>query len=140
MQSKFDKVVSEAWKSYVVEQGEQAMQQPQATPQANAQPAPQPTTQDAAMASQQPDENAAQAGFDVYKSLTVQMLRVLATFAGAIESNDEEQLIAIKKIMPDDLVEQINQTVGQIPTSAPAVVAQSVNQLLGKINPSPSGA
>lgn len=144
MQSQFDKIVSEAWLSYIAEQDEQAMQQPpagapaaQAAPQDAAQPA---APQDAAVAPQQPDENAIQAGFDVYKNLTVQLLRVLSTFAGAIESNDEEQLIAIKKMVPDDLVDQINQTTGQIPTSDPAVVAQAVTQLLGRINPTPTGA
>lgn len=144
MQSIFDKVVSEAWLSYIAEQDEQAMQQPPVAPQdaaqAATQPATQPAPQDAAMAQQQPDENAIQAGFDVYKNLTVQLLRVLSTFAGAIESNDEEQLIAIKKMMPDDLVDQINQTTGQISTSEPAAVAQAVNQLLGRINPTPTGA
>lgn len=144
MQSQFDKIVSEAWLSYIAEQDEQAMQQPPAgapaaptAPQDAAQPA---APQDAAVAPQQPDENAIQAGFDVYKNLTVQLLRVLSTFAGAIESNDEEQLIAIKKMVPDDLVDQINQTTGQIPTSDPAVVAQAVTQLLGRINPTPTGA
>lgn len=141
MQSQFDKVVSEAWQSYIAEQGEQAAQQPSAgaapaAPQNAAQPAP----QDAAVAPQQPDESTIQAGFDVYKNLTVQLLRVLSTFAGAIESNDKEQLIAIKKMVPDDLVDQINQTAGQIPTSEPAVVAQAINQLLGRINPTPTGA
>lgn len=137
MQSQFDKIVSEAWQTYLVEQDAQAAQPP-AEPQVAA--APQGAPQDAAMAQQQPDENAIQAGFDVYKNLTVQLLRVLSTFAGAIESNDEEQLTAIKKMVPDDLVDQINQTAGQIPTSEPAAVAQAVNQLLGRINPTPTGA
>lgn len=141
MQSQFDKIVSEAWLSYIAEQDEQAMQQPPAGAPAAPQDAAQPAApQDAAVAPQQPDENAIQAGFDVYKNLTVQLLRVLSTFAGAIESNDEEQLIAIKKMVPDDLVDQINQTTGQIPTSDPAVVAQAVTQLLGRINPTPTGA
>lgn len=141
MQSQFDKIVSEAWQTYLVEQDAQAAQPP-AGPQGAAAPqgAPQAAPQDAAMAQQQPDENAIQAGFDVYKNLTVQLLRVLSTFAGAIESNDEEQLIAIKKMVPDDLVDQINQTAGQIPTSEPAAVAQAINQLLGRINPTPTGA
>lgn len=141
MQSQFDKIVSEAWQTYLVEQDAQAAQPP-AEPQGAAAPqgAPQAAPQDAAMAQQQPDENAIQAGFDVYKNLTVQLLRVLSTFAGAIESNDEEQLIAIKKMVPDDLVDQINQTAGQIPTSEPAAVAQAINQLLGRINPTPTGA
>lgn len=141
MQSQFDKIVSEAWLSYIAEQDEQAMQQPPAGAPAAPQDAAQPAApQDAAVAPQQPDENEIQAGFDVYKNLTVQLLRVLSTFAGAIESNDEEQLIAIKKMVPDDLVDQINQTAGQIPTSEPAVVAQAVTQLLGRINPTPTGA
>lgn len=141
MQSQFDKIVSEAWQTYLVEQDAQAAQPP-AEPQGAAAPqgAPQAAPQDAAMAQQQPDENAIQAGFDVYKNLTVQLLRVLSTFAGAIESNDEEQLIAIKKMVPDDLVDQINQTAGQISTSEPAAVAQAINQLLGRINPTPTGA
>lgn len=141
MQSQFDKIVSEAWQTYLVEQDEQAAQQP-ATPAAPVaqQGAAQAAPQDAAMVQQQPDENAIQAGFDVYKNLTVQLLRVLSTFAGAIESNDEEQLTAIKKMVPDDLVDQINQTAGQIPTSEPAAVAQAINQLLGRINPTPTGA
>ena len=137
MQSQFDKIVSEAWQTYLVEQDAQAAQPP-AEPQGAA--APQAAPQDAAISQQQPDENAIQSGFDVYKNLTVQLLRVLSTFAGAIESNDEEQLIAIKKMVPDDLVDQINQTAGQIPTSEPAVVAQAINQLLGRINPTPTGA
>ena len=131
MQSQFDKIVSEAWQTYLVEQDAQAAQPPAE---------PQGAPQDAAMAQQQPDENAIQAGFDVYKNLTVQLLRVLSTFAGAIESNDKEQLTAIKKMVPDDLVDQINQTAGQIPTSEPAAVAQAVHQLLGRINPTPTGA
>jgi hypothetical protein len=142
MQSQFDKIVSEAWHTYLVEQDEQAVQPPAdaAAQQMAPQGAPQAAPQDAAMAQQQPDENSIQAGFDVYKNLTVQLLRVLSTFAGAIESNDEEQLIAIKKMVPDDLVDQINQTAGQIPTSEPAAVAQAVNQLLSRINPTPTGA
>ena len=110
--------------------------------QANAQQ-PEPDAaqpQDAAMAQQQPDVSQIQAGFDVYKDMVIQLMRSLATLAGAIESNDTEQMEAVKKVIPNDIVAQINQSIGQISTADPAVVAQNVNSLLSRLNPTPTGA
>lgn len=142
MQRIFDSIVSEACRIYL-EQPEDAMQAGAQQPQQTQQPIPAPDAaqpQDAAMAQQQPDVNQIQAGFDVYKDMIIQLLRSLATLAGAIESGDTEQMEAVKKVIPDDIVDQINQSIGQISTADPAVVAQNVNTLLGRINPTPTGA
>jgi hypothetical protein len=134
MQRIFDSIVSEACRIY--------LEQPEGAAQANAQqPAPDAAQpQDAAMAQQQPDVSQIQAGFDVYRDMVIQLMRSLATLAGAIESNDTEQMEAVKKVIPDDIVTQINQSIGQISTADPAVVAQNVNTLLGRLNPTPTGA
>lgn len=134
MQRIFDSIVSEACRIY--------LEQPEGAAQANAQqPAPDAAQpQDAAMAQQQPDVSQIQAGFDVYKDMVIQLMRSLATLAGAIESNDTEQMEAVKKVIPNDIVAQINQSIGQISTADPAVVAQNVNSLLGRLNPTPTGA
>jgi hypothetical protein len=132
MQRIFDSIVSEACRIYL-EQPEGAAMAQQPVPDA-AQP------QDAAMAQQQPDVSQIQAGFDVYKDMVIQLMRSLATLAGAIESNDTEQMEAVRKVIPDDIVTQINQSIGQISTADPAVVAQNVNSLLGRLNPTPTGA
>lgn len=134
MQRIFDSIVSEACRIY--------LEQPEDAAQANAQqPAPNATQpQDAAMAQQQPDVSQIQAGFDVYKDMVIQLMRSIATLAGAIESNDTEQMEAVRKVIPDDVVSQINQSIGQISTADPAVVAQNVNSLLGLLNPTPTGA
>lgn len=139
MQRIFDSIVSEACRIYL-EQPEDAVQAGAQQPQ---QPAPAPDAaqpQDAAMAQQQPDVNQIQAGFDVYKDMVIQLMRSLATLAGAIESGDTEQMEAVKKVIPDDIVDQINQSISQISTADPAVVAQNVNTLLSRINPTPTGA
>jgi hypothetical protein len=47
---------------------------------------------------------------------------------------------AVRKVVPDDIVDQINQSIGQISTAEPAVVAQNVNTLLDRLNPTPTGA
>jgi hypothetical protein len=137
MQRIFDSIVSEACRIY--------LEQPEGAAQANAQQPQQPAPdaaqpQDAAMAQQQPDVSQIQAGFDVYRDMVIQLMRSLATLAGAIESNDTEQMEAVKKVIPDDIVTQINQSIGQISTADPAVVAQNVNTLLGRLNPTPTGA
>ena len=134
MQRIFDSIVSEACRIY--------LEQPEGAAQANAQqPAPDAAQpRDAAMAQQQPDVGQIQAGFDVYKDMVIQLMRSLATLAGAIESGDTEQMEAVKKVIPNDIVTQINQSIGQISTADPAVVAQSVNTLLGRLNPTPTGA
>ena len=134
MQRIFDSIVSEACRIY--------LEQPEGAAQANAQqPAPDAAQpQDAAMAQQQPDVSQIQAGFDVYKDMVIQLMRSLATLAGAIESNDTEQMEAVKKVIPNDIVAQINQSIGQISTADPAVVAQNVNSLLSRLNPTPTGA
>ena len=139
MQRIYDSIVSEACRIYL-EQPEDAVQAGAQQPQ---QPAPAPDAaqpQDAAMAQQQPDVNQIQAGFDVYKDMVIQLMRSLATLAGAIESGDTEQMEAVKKVIPDDIVDQINQSISQISTADPAVVAQNVNTLLIRINPTPTGA
>jgi hypothetical protein len=130
----FDSIVSEACRIY--------LEQPEGAAQANAQqPAPDAAQpQDAAMAQQQPDVSQIQAGFDVYRDMVIQLMRSLATLAGAIESGDTEQMEAVKKVIPNDIVTQINQSIGQISTADPAVVAQNVNTLLGRLNPTPTGA
>ena len=120
MQRIFDSIVSEACRIYL-EQPEDAVQAGAQQPQ---QPAPAPDAaqpQDAAMAQQQPDVNQIQAGFDVYKDMVIQLMRSLATLAGAIESGDTEQMEAVKKVIPDDIVDQINQSISQISTADPAV-------------------
>jgi hypothetical protein len=134
MQRIFDSIVSEACRIY--------LEQPEGAAQANAQqPAPDAAQpQDAAMAQQQPDVSQIQAGFDVYRDMVIQLMRSLATLAGAIESGDTEQMEAVKKVIPNDIVTQINQSIGQISTADPAVVAQNVNTLLGRLNPTPTGA
>jgi hypothetical protein len=132
MQRIFDSIVSEARKIYL-EQPQDAAQ-PAQQPQDVAQP------QDAAVPQQQPDVNQIQAGYDVYKDLVIQLMRSLATLAGAIESGDTEQMEAVRKVVPDDIVDQINQSIGQISTAEPAVVAQNVNTLLDRLNPTPTGA
>jgi hypothetical protein len=134
MQRIFDSIVSEACRIY--------LEQPEGAAQANAQqPAPDAAQpQDAAMAQQQLDVSQIQAGFDVYRDMVIQLMRSLATLAGAIESGDTEQMEAVKKVIPDDIVTQINQSIGQISTADPAVVAQNVNSLLGRLNPTPTGA
>jgi hypothetical protein len=138
MQRIFDSIVSEACRIYLEQPEGAAMAQQPAPDAAQPQDATQP--QDAAMAQQQPDVSQIQAGFDVYKDMVIQLMRSLATLAGAIESNDTEQMEAVRKVIPDDIVTQINQSIGQISTADPAVVAQNVNSLLGRLNPTPTGA
>ena len=139
MQRIFDSIVSEARKVYLEQPQDQQQpvdQQAQMPPDAAAMP-----PQDAAMPQQQQqDVGQIQAGFDVYKDMVLQLLRTIATLAGAVESGDSEQLEAVKKTIPNDIVDQINQSIAQITTAEPAVVAQTVNSLLGKINPTPTGA
>lgn len=137
----FEQVVKQACQGLLSEQeaGAAPVQQVQAPAGAPA-PANAPATQDAAAPQPQGAQTNPQAGYDVYKDLISKLLHSLQMFASAITSGDDEQLLAIKKLIPDNLTDQINQTSSQLTTAEPAAVAQAVTQLLTHINPSPTGA
>jgi len=134
MSSKFAAVIKNARNTYLREQdeGQQQFQQPQPD-------AAEPQPDQAQQPEQQPQqpESDPQAGYDVFRELTVNLLRVIASFAGAIKNNDEEQITALQKIIPTDLVQQIQQTTGQLATADPATTAQLVSGVLDSISSTP---
>lgn len=131
MTSVFDSLVIEASKLYLNEQDAAAVQQQTAapTPQGQqAQPDPaMPGNADTAGAKQDP-------GFDVYKDVTSQLLRTIATFASAIQSNDQEQMTAVQRTIPEDFPQQVQQAISQIATAPPATAAQVISMLLSSVN------
>ena len=130
MTSVFDSLVIEASKLYLNEQDAAAVQQ---QAQAPAQQAPQ-HAQDPAMPAAGAEGAKQDPGFDVYKDITTQLLRTVATFAGAIQSNDQEQMTAVQRNIPEDFVQQVQQAISQISTSPPATTAQVVSMLLSSVN------
>lgn len=128
MTSVFDSLVIEASKMYLNEQDAAAVQQQAAAPtQQPAQPDPAMPAAGAEGAKQDP-------GFDVYKDITTQLLRTVATFAGAIQSNDQEQMTAVQRTVPEDFVQQVQQAISQIATAPPATAAQVISMLLSSVN------
>ena len=128
---KFQQVVNHAVALYLEDQN-----QPALTQQSPQQPQPSQGAPDAAMP--QPDAAQSQAGYDTYRNLTIQLLRIVGQFANAIQSNDEEQLSAVQRTIPEDLSSDIDQTIGQITTAEPAKVATIVSSIVSKISPTSS--
>ena len=135
MGNSFQGVFDKACAVFLSEQDAQAVQG-----QVAQQPAPAPAApvQDAAQPSP-PAQNSV-AGFDVYKNLVVNLLRSLSIVAGALASKDQEEITAVQKLLPDNIADNIQQTIGQITSSEPAVVAQVVDSILKSLNPTPAGA
>lgn len=139
MTSKFDHVFKEAVTTYklVVEQdvavppAGNAPQQPGAQPQAAA-------PQDAAIAQpQQPDQGSetnVDAGYDIFKTIIIKLLRILNQTAGAVQSNDSERLQAVRNAIPDNIEDDINLTISQITTADPAKVEQQTRGILDALS------
>ena len=142
MTSVFDSLVIEASRLYLNEQDAAAVQQQTAAPAPQQGQAAQPDPAmpggadtggaDTAGATQDP-------GFDVYKDITSQLLRTISTFASAIQSNDQEQMTAVQRTIPEDFSQQVQQAISQIATAPPATTAQVISMLLSSVN-STSGA
>ena len=133
---KFQQVVNHAVALYLEDQNQPALTQQSPQQPQPSQGAPQQSPPDAAMP--QPDAAQSQAGYDTYRNLTIQLLRIVGQFANAIQSNDEEQLSAVQRTIPEDLSSDIDQTIGQITTAEPAKVATIVSSIVSKISPTSS--
>lgn len=129
MESVFDKVIREARSTYLAEQPEAApaMQQQGAPVQQGQAPA-QP---DAAMPQQGPKSvEQVQSGYDTFRSIIINLLRLVGQTAGAIESGDEERIQAVKSTVPTDIEKQIQIAIQQLTTAEPAQVEQSVSSII----------
>ena len=136
MQSLFNSVVREARATYLMEQDEAvdpSMQQMPAQDQQAA--AAQP---DAAMA-QQPGKTTEQiqSGYDTFRTIIIQLMRLVAQTSGAIESNDSNRLQAVRSNIPSDIEKQINIAISQLSTSEPAQVEQIVSAVLNDLSTAP---
>lgn len=136
MQSLFNSVVREARATYLMEQDEAvdpSMQQMPAQDQQAA--AAQP---DAAMA-QQPAKTTEQiqSGYDTFRTIIIQLMRLVAQTSGAIESNDSNRLQAVRSNIPSDIEKQINIAISQLSTSEPAQVEQIVSAVLNDLSTAP---
>jgi hypothetical protein len=129
MQSIFDSVIREAQVTYLLEQDEAAAQQMPAQDQ-QAAPAP----QDAAVA-QQPNKTTEQiqSGYDVFRTVIIQLLRIIAQTAGAVEGNDSSRLQSLKSSIPADIEEEINIAISQMTVAEPAAVLQATSDLIKKM-------
>lgn len=136
MQSLFDDVIREARATYLLEQDEVAAVQQQQMPVQGQQAAP--AQPDAAMA-QQPDKTTEQiqSGYDTFRTIIIQLLRLVAQTAGAIEGNDSDRLQAVRSSIPADVEKQINIAISQLSTSEPAQVEQIVSAVLKDISTAP---
>lgn len=136
--SLFEQTIRDAEQKYLhLEADQESQPQPvqQAAPQQGQPTQGQP---DAAMPPQQQadsDQTQSQAGYGVYKDLVTRLLGIVSQFAGAIQSNDREQLTALQKTIPSDLTSQINQSISSITTAEPAKVAQIVGSTLDNVMP-----
>lgn len=136
MQSLFNSVIREARATYLMEQDEAvdpSMQQMPAQDQQAA--AAQP---DAAMA-QQPGKTTEQiqSGYDTFRTIIIQLMRLVAQTSGAIESNDSNRLQAVRSNIPSDIEKQINIAISQLSTSEPAQVEQIVSAVLNDLSTAP---
>lgn len=136
MQSIFDSVIREARATYLKEQDEAAAQPAQQMP-AQGQPAA-PAQQDAAVA-QQPAKTTEQiqSGYDTFRTIIIQLLRIVAQTSGAIEGNDNDRLQAVRSSIPKDIEKQINIAISQLSTSEPAQVEQIVSAVLKNLSSAP---
>lgn len=136
MQSIFDSVIREARATYLMEQDEAADAAMQQAPAQDQQAAP--AQPDAAMA-QQPDKTTEQiqSGYDTFRTIIIQLLRLVAQTAGAIEGNDSDRLQAVRSSIPADVEKQINIAISQLSTSDPAQVEQIVSAVLKDLSTAP---
>ena len=140
MESIFDKVIREARIAYLAEQDEGGISQQAAEPaqQAGA-PAPQEQPADAAVAPQQGGKSVEQiqSGYDTFRSIIINLLRIVGQTAGAIESGDDERLQAVKLSIPNDIEKQIQIAIQQLTTAEPAQVEQNVSAILKNMAAAP---
>lgn len=136
MQSLFDSVIREARVTYLMEQDETADAAMQQAPVQGQQAAP--AQPDAAM-TQQNDKTTEQiqSGYDTFRTIIIQLLRLVAQTAGAIESNDSDRLQAVRSNIPADVEKQINIAISQLSTSDPAQVEQIVSAVLKDLSTAP---
>lgn len=136
MESIFNKVVREAYSTYLVEQDEAAAMPAAPAPADAAMPQP---AADAA-APQQPEQNPEQiqSGFDVFRGIVINLLRLVGQTAGAIESNDENRLQAVRSSIPDNIEDEINSAIAQITTAEPAKVEQAVSAVIKNMATAPT--
>jgi hypothetical protein len=93
---------------------------------------------DAAMA-QQPNKTTEQiqSGYDTFRTIIIQLMRLVAQTSGAIESNDSNRLQAVRSNIPSDIEKQINIAISQLSTSEPAQVEQIVSAVLRDLSTAP---
>lgn len=132
MQSIFDSVIREAQVTYLLEQDEAAAQQVQQMPAQDQQAAP--VQQDAAVAQQDnKTTEQIQSGYDVFRTVIIQLLRIVAQTAGAVEGNDSSRLQSLKSSIPADIEEEINIAISQMTVAEPAAVLQATNDIIKKM-------
>jgi hypothetical protein len=102
-----------------------ALQDPALAQAAEAQPDTQP-------AGTSPTDASA---FDAFRDVIIDLLRVVSTFSGALSRDDEEQKEALRRTIPTDVSQKIQQTITQISNADPATVANMVANLLGELAP-----
>ena len=139
MQSIFDSVIREARATYLMEQDEGTAPAAQQMPAQNPQAAPATPAQPDAAMPQQPDKSTEQiqSGYDTFRTIIIQLLRLVSQTAGAIESNDNDRLQAVRSSIPSDVEKQINIAISQMSTSEPAQVEQIVSAVLKDLATAP---
>jgi len=136
MQSLFNSVVREARATYLKEQDETVDPSMQQMPAQDQQAAP--TQPDAAVAQQSnKTTEQIQSGYDTFRTIVIQLLRLVAQTAGAIESNDSNRIQAVKSNIPSDIEKQISIAISQLSTSEPAQVEQIVSAILKDLSTAP---
>jgi hypothetical protein len=132
MDSIFDRVIREARSTYLAEQDEGSM------PQQAGAPAPQGQPVDAAVAPQDGKSvEQIQSGYDTFRTIIINLLRLVGQTAGAIESGDAERVQAVKTSIPNDIEKQIQIAIQQLTTAEPAQVEQSVSAILKNMAAAP---
>ena len=133
MESIFDRVIREARITYLTEQDEggevqQQGQQPDAAmPQQPAAAAP---PQNGKTVEQ------IQGGYDIFRTIIINLLRIISQTAGAVESGDSERLQAVKSSIPKDIENQIQMAIQQLTTADPAQVEQNVSAIIKNMSTS----
>jgi len=133
MDSIFDRVIREARITYLTEQDEggevlQQGQQPDAAmPQQPAAAAP---PQNGKTVEQ------IQGGYDIFRTIVINLLRIIGQTAGAVESGDSERLQAVKSSIPKDIEKQIQIAIQQLTTAEPAQVEQNVSAIIKNMSTS----
>jgi hypothetical protein len=136
MDSIFDKVIREARSTYLAEQDEGGISQQAGDPAQQAAPQGQPA--DAAVAPQDGKSvEQIQSGYDTFRTIIINLLRIIGQTAGAIESGDSERIQAVKSSVPNDIEKQIQIAIQQLTTAEPAQVEQSVSAILKNMAAAP---